>query len=266
SLALQDDIYKSWKEKNFSNFFNAINNSAFNYMCIEQWLHKLSISLSKNHLKIKLIDDNILIRSSQFSNKSETAKELKIGHDVINKHLKILIDNVDKFCSYEITSILWAITIILLKVIKTSNNSENGIHNVKHTDLIISILNNFKLFFSKMIKNLNKIKNNVSIDESLWAIWSITKLLYFNLTIENYLNFYTKENHNKSIASHNSNVSLQNSDDAGQINRMDNVDPFFKSENKQNEITKMKGNVERDDKSNEKMQIFMDKFKLNKKD
>ncbi|CAD2091173.1 conserved Plasmodium protein, unknown function [Plasmodium vinckei brucechwatti] len=266
SLALQDYIYKSWKEKNFSNFFNAINNSAFNYMCIEQWLHKLSISLNKNHLKIKLIDDNILIRSSQFSNKSEATYEMKIGHDVINKHLKILIDNVDKFCSYEITSILWAITIILLKVIKTSNNLENGIHNVKHTDLVISILNNFKLFFSKMIKSLNKIKNNVSIDESLWAIWSITKLLYFNLTIEKYLNFYTKENNSKSIASHNSNVSIKNNDDTDQINRMDIVDPFLKSENKQNEIAKIKGNIERDDKSNEKMQIFMDKFKLNKKD
>ncbi|VEV56249.1 conserved Plasmodium protein, unknown function [Plasmodium vinckei vinckei] len=257
SLALQDYIYKSWKEKNFSNFFNAINNSAFNYMCIEQWLHKLSISLNKNHLKIKLIDDNILIRSNQFSNKSETAKEMKIGHDVINNHLKMLIDNIDKFCSYEITSILWAITIILLKVIKTSNNLENGIYNVKHTDLVISILNNFKLFFSKIIKNLNRIKNNVSIDESLWAIWSITKLLYFNLAIEKYLNFYTKENHNRSITIHDTNMSLQN---------RDGIDPFLKSESKQNEITKMKGNIKRDNKSNEKMQIFMDKFKLNKED
>ncbi|VTZ68647.1 conserved Plasmodium protein, unknown function [Plasmodium chabaudi chabaudi] len=266
SLALQDYIYKSWKEKNFSNFFNAINNSAFNYMCIEQWLHKLSISLNKNHLKIKLIDDNILIRSSHISNKSETANEMKIGHDVINKYLKILIDNVDKFCSYEITSILWAMTIILLKVIKTSNNSENAIHIVKHTDLVISILNNFKLFFSKMIKNLNKVKNNVSIDESLWAIWSITKLLYFNLTIENYLNVYTKENDNKSIVSHDSNVSIHNRDGVDQINRINNVDPFLKSDNKQNEITKMKENIEKSNKSNEKIQVFMEKFKLNKKD
>ncbi|SCM22778.1 conserved Plasmodium protein, unknown function [Plasmodium berghei] len=278
SLALQDYIYKSWKEKNFSNFFNAINDNAFNYMCIEQWLHKLSISLNKNHLKIKLTNDNIIIRNNHISSKSEAFNEIKIGHDVINKCLKILIDNVDKFCSYEITSILWAITIILLKVIKTSNTSENVIHSIKYTDLNISILNNFKLFFSKIITSLNKIKNNVSIDEALWAIWSITKLLHFNLIIEKHLNFYKKENHNKYIVTYDSKLSTLNNHDSKQINVMDNANLFLNFENKKNEITKMKEDIERYNKSNEKkqqtkdkytnekIQIFMDKFNLNKKD
>ncbi|SBS90337.1 hypothetical protein POVCU1_018160, partial [Plasmodium ovale curtisi] len=186
-LTLLNHIYRSWKEKKFSNFLEALNDKDFDYTCLEQWLHKFSISLNKNHFKIKLKDDHILIRNKFPSDDKEKLREFKIEYNTINKCLKMLIKDIEKFCSYEITSVLWAITIILLKCFKSSNNSSSILSTLHSTDMITSIVKNFKIFFSLTVKNLNNIKYNLSIDESLWAIWSICKLLYFNISFDAWL-------------------------------------------------------------------------------
>ncbi|SBT34876.1 conserved Plasmodium protein, unknown function [Plasmodium ovale wallikeri] len=186
-LTLLNHIYRSWKEKKFSNFLGALSDKDFDYTCMEQWLHKFSISLNKNHFKIKLKDDHVLIRNKFPSDDKETLREFKIEYNTINECLKMLIKDIEKFCSYEITSILWAVTIILLKCYKSSNNSGSILSTLHSTDMITSIVKNFKIFFSLTVKNLNNIKYNLSIDESLWAIWSICKLLYFNISFDAWL-------------------------------------------------------------------------------
>ncbi|EWC76079.1 hypothetical protein C923_03252, partial [Plasmodium falciparum UGT5.1] len=188
SLKLLNIIYNSWKEKNFDNFFDVLNSDDFDHTCIENWLHKFSISLSKKYLKIKICGDHILVRNEYYEKENKTLKEYKITYSIINKCLKILINNIDKFCSYEITSILWAISIILIKSFKNSTYIGNNINvdNVKHNEMIINVIETFNIFLSLIINNLNKVKYNLSIDESLWAVWSICKLLYFNISFDNY--------------------------------------------------------------------------------
>ncbi|CRG96123.1 conserved Plasmodium protein, unknown function [Plasmodium gallinaceum] len=211
SLKLLDLIYKFWKNKNFLNFFDILNNENFDYTCIEKWLHKLSISLSKKQLKIKIMNDHILIKNEHFLKKKKRIKEFKISYCSINKCLNILINNFDKFCSYEITSIVWAITIIIIKSFKNSNNLDFG-NSLEFNNVNLTIIENFNTFFSLIIKNLNKIKNYLSVDEALWAIWSICKLLYFNISINNYLTsskkFIDKNLQNDNNNDNNSNLIL----------------------------------------------------------
>ncbi|CRG99941.1 conserved Plasmodium protein, unknown function [Plasmodium relictum] len=231
SLELLDNIYKFWKNKNFLSFFEILSNEDFDHTCIEKWLHKLSISLSKKYLKIKILDEYILIKDEYFIKDEKKIKEFKINYNVINKCLNILINNSDRFCSYEITSVLWAITIILIKSFKNYNNLDYE-NSLKFNDSILTIIENFNTFFSLIIKHLNQVKDYLSIDEALWAVWSICKLLYFNIPLNNYLtmnkklidkNVQTDNNNNNNNNNRNINNNFISGNSIGHIeNKKDN--------------------------------------------
>ncbi|GAB66349.1 hypothetical protein PCYB_091350 [Plasmodium cynomolgi strain B] len=183
SLHLLNYIYHSWKEKNFANFVTAIKDEKFDHTCVEKWLHKMSMSLNKKYIKIQLRRDYVLIKNKYFDPSQTRVKEFHLTYEDINKCLEILIKNMDKFCSYEMSSILWAISIILIKLFKSSSSVDTSafmayseIHSVTST-----LLRNFMKFFSLIVFHLNKVKGYLSIDESLWAIWSLCKLLHFNV-------------------------------------------------------------------------------------
>ncbi|EUD65530.1 hypothetical protein C922_04036 [Plasmodium inui San Antonio 1] len=191
SLHLLNYIYHSWKEKNFANFVTAIKDKGFNHTCVEKWLHKMSISINKKYIKIQLRRDYVLIKNKYFDPRQTRVKEFHLTYGDINKCLEILIKDMDKFCSYEMSSILWAITIILIKLFKGSNSVDSSMgSNVDNTGSVpfseihavtTTLLHNFRKFFSLIVLHLNKVKGYLSIDESLWAIWSLCKLLHFNV-------------------------------------------------------------------------------------
>eukprot|EP00366_Plasmodium_knowlesi_P001568 XP_002259065.1 hypothetical protein, conserved in Plasmodium species [Plasmodium knowlesi strain H] len=183
SLHLLNYIYQSWKEKNFANFVTAIKDEGFNHTCVEKWLHKMSIGLNKKYIKIYLKKDYVLIKNKYFDPNQTRVKEFHLSYEDINRCLEILIKNMGKFCSYEMSSILWAITIILIKLFKGSNSIDiSGCDfYLQNKAVTTRLFHNFMKFFSLIAFHLNKVKEYLSIDESLWVIWSLCKLLHFNV-------------------------------------------------------------------------------------
>ncbi|KMZ80523.1 hypothetical protein PVIIG_04308 [Plasmodium vivax India VII] len=183
SLHLLNYIYQSWKEKNFANFVTAIKDEGFDHTCVEKWLHKMSISLNKKYVKIQLRRDYVLIKNKYFDPRQTRVKEFHLTYGDINRCLEILIKDMGKFCSYEMSSILWAITIILIKLFKSSNSVDTSACAVysEREAVVTTLLRNFREFFSLIVSHLNRVKGYLSIDESLWAIWSLCKLLHFNV-------------------------------------------------------------------------------------
>ncbi|KJP86805.1 hypothetical protein AK88_03512 [Plasmodium fragile] len=183
SLHLLNYIYKSWKEKNFANFVTAIKDEGFDHTCVEKWLHKMSMSLNKKYIQIHLRKDYVLIKNKYFDPRQTRVKEFHLTYGDINRCLEILIKDMSKFCSYEMSSILWAITIILIKLFKSSNSVDTSAFaaNSEIHTVITTLLQNFMKFFSLIVLHLNRVKGYLSIDESLWVIWSLCKLLHFNV-------------------------------------------------------------------------------------